>query len=239
LSVLIVEDDEVHRELLQATLKAGGHDVIATCNGYEALQELARRRVDIVLMDLQMPHVDGFKAATSIRAWERAAGGHLPIIAMSASALGEDQERCRAAGMDRFITKPLQRDVLFGAIDELRGLEGPAELPPELAGRPAFLSGLGDDIELARRLVSIFLQQSPRLMNEIRAAVAAGDAPALRKSAHALKGTISNFPPGPARAVAAKMESYGYDGDLDAARASLSALEQEVERLQSLLPAMI
>ena len=239
LSILIVEDDEVHRELLEAMLKAGGHDVIATCNGYEALQELARRRVDIVLMDLQMPHVDGFKAATSIRAWERAAGGHLPIIAMSASALGEDQERCRAAGMDRFITKPLQRDVLFGAIDELRGLEGPAELPPELAGRPAFLSGLGDDIELARRLVSIFLQQSPRLMNEIRAAVAAGDAPALRKSAHALKGTISNFPPGPARAVAAKMESYGYDGDLDAARASLSALEQEVGRLQSLLPAMI
>ena len=239
LSVLIVEDDEVHRELLTITVKAAGHDVISTCNGHEALQELARRRIDVVLMDLQMPHVDGFKAATAIRTWERAAGGHLPIIAMSASALGEDQERCKAAGMDRFITKPIQREALFAAIEELRGLEGPAELPPELAGRPAFLSGLGDDIELARKLVSIFLEQSPRLMNEIRAAVAARDAQALRRAAHALKGTISNFPVGAARAEAAKMETFGHDGDLDSARAALPALEQEVERLQSLLPAMI
>ena len=239
LTVLIVEDDEVHRELLTATVKTQGHDVLVTRNGHEALQELARHRVDIVLMDLQMPHVDGFKAATAIRTWERAAGGHLPIIAMSASALGEDQERCRAAGMDRFLTKPIERDALFGAMEELRGLEGPAPLPPELAGRPAFLSGLGDDIDLARKLVSIFLEQSPRLMNEIRAAIGANDAPGLRRSAHALKGTISNFPLGAARGAAAKMESFGFDSDLDGAREALPMLEQEVERLQSLLPAMI
>ncbi len=239
LTVLIVEDDEVHRELLAATVKVAGHEVITTCNGHEALQELARRRVDIVLMDLQMPQVDGFKAANAIRTWERAAGGHLPIIAMSASALGEDQERCRAAGMDRFITKPVLRDVLFSAIEELRGLEGPAQLPPELAGRPAFLSGLGDDIELARKLVSIFLEQSPRLVAEIRSAIAAGDAASLRRSAHALKGTISNFPLGAARGVAAEMETFGYDGNIDAAREAFPVLEQEVERLQSLLPSMI
>ena len=158
---------------------------------------------------------------------------------MSASALGEDQERCRAAGMDRFITKPIQREALFTAIAELRGLEGPAELPPELAGRPAFLSGLGDDINLARKLVSIFLEQSPRLMSDIRAAIAAGDASELRRAAHALKGTISNFPLGPARGAAAQMETFGYDGDLAGAREALPLLEQEVERLQSLLPAMI
>ena len=239
LTLLVVEDDEVHRELLAATLRLPGHEVITTCNGHEALQELARRRVDIVFMDLQMPHVDGFKAATAIRTWEKAAGGHLPIIAMSASALGEDQERCRAAGMDRFITKPIQREALFTAIAELRGLEGPAELPPELAGRPAFLSGLGDDIDLARKLVSIFLEQSPRLMSDIRAAIAAGDASELRRAAHALKGTISNFPLGPARGAAAQMETFGYDGDLAGAREALPLLEQEVERLQSLLPAMI
>ena len=239
LTLLIVEDDEVHRELLAATLRVPGHEVLTTCNGHEALQELARRRVDVVFMDLQMPHVDGFKAATAIRTWEKAAGGHLPIIAMSASALGEDQERCRAAGMDRFITKPIQREALFRAIAELRGQEGPAELPPELAGRPAFLSGLGDDLDLARKLVSIFLEQSPRLITDIRTAVAAGDATALRRAAHALKGTISNFPPGPARGAAAQMETFGYDGDLDRARAALPLLEQEVERLQSLLPAMI
>ena len=239
LTLLVVEDDEVHRELLAATLRLPGHEVITACNGHEALQELARRRVDLVFMDLQMPHVDGFKAATAIRTWEKAAGGHLPIIAMSASALGEDQERCRAAGMDRFITKPIHREALFHAIGELRGPEGPAALPPELAGRPAFLSGLGDDIELARKLVSIFLEQSPRLMTDIRSAVNAGDAQALRRAAHALKGTISNFPVGPARGAAAQMETFGYDADIDSARAALPVLEQEVERLQSLLPAMI
>ena len=239
LTVLIVEDDEVHRELLAATMRVPGHEVITTCNGHEALQELARRRVDIVLMDLQMPQVDGFKAATAIRKWEMAAGGHLPIIAMSASALGEDQERCRASGMDRFITKPINRAALFATIAELRGLEGPAPLPPELAGRPAFLSGLGDDLELARKLVSIFLEQSPRLMTDIRSAVDAGDAQGLRRAAHALKGTISNFPLGPARGEAAKMETFGYDGDLDGAREALPLLEQELDRLKSLLPAMI
>jgi HPt (histidine-containing phosphotransfer) domain-containing protein len=141
--------------------------------------------------------------------------------------------------MDRFITKPINRAALFTTIAELRGLEGPAPLPPELAGRPAFLSGLGDDIELARKLVSIFLEQSPRLMTDIRSAVNAGDAQALRRAAHALKGTISNFPLGPARGEAAKMETFGYDGDLASARDALPLLEQEVERLKSLLPAMI
>ena len=240
LTLLIVEDDEVHRELLAATLTLPGHHVITACNGHQALQELARTRVDMVLMDFQMPLVDGFKAAATIRMWEKTAGGHLPIIGMTASALVEDEERCRAAGMDRFVTKPINKHLLFSAIDELRGVEpGSTALPPELAGRPAFLSGLGDDVELARKLVSIFLEQSPKLMTQIREALDADDAAALRRAAHALKGTISNFPLGPARGEASKMETLGFDGNLPAAREAFPVLEQEVERLKTLLPAMI
>jgi CheY-like chemotaxis protein len=240
LTLLVVEDDEVHRELLAATLALPGHTVITACNGHQALQELSRTRVDMVLMDFQMPLVDGFKAAATIRNWEKTAGGHLPIIGMTASALVEDEERCRTAGMDRFVTKPINKYALFSAIDELRGGEGgPAALPPELAGRPAFLSGLGDDVDLARKLVSIFLEQSPKLMDQIRDAIDTDDAPALRRAAHALKGTISNFPLGPARGAAAQMEGLGFDGDLAGAREALPLLQQEVDRLTALLPAMI
>jgi signal transduction histidine kinase/HPt (histidine-containing phosphotransfer) domain-containing protein/ActR/RegA family two-component response regulator len=239
MTMLVVEDEDVHRELLVALLRARGHRAIPARNGRDALQELARAHVDIVLMDLQMPEMDGVRAAATIRAWERAVGGHLPIVAMTASALDDDQARCRDAGMDRFITKPIARDALFRAVEELSTQSCPAEMPPELAGRPAFLSGLGDDVELARKLVDIFLEQSPALMSRVREAIEAEDAGALHRAAHALKGTISNFPAGPARSVAARMETLGRDGDVAGARETLPMLERELDRFRALLPMLI
>ncbi|MEX2663836.1 MAG: ATP-binding protein [Vicinamibacterales bacterium] len=239
LTLLVVEDEDVHRELLDAVLSGRGHRVVTARNGREALQELARTPVDLVLMDLQMPEIDGLQAAATIRAWENATSGHIPIVGMSASALSDDQARCRAAGMDLFVSKPISRDALFRAVEELSVNGTPSSVPPELAGRPAFLAGLDDDVELARKLVDIFLEQSPRLMDQIRTALAAEDMIALRRAAHALKGTISNFPQGSARGVATRMEAIGYDGDVAAARETLPLLEQEVDRLSALLPALI
>ena len=239
LTVLVVEDEDVHRELLGALLAGRGHQAVTTRNGREALQKLAEHRIDVVLMDLQMPELDGLQAAATIRAWERRAGGHLPIVGMTASALADEHDRCRSAGMDRFITKPIAREALFRAVEEVAIDSSPSDVPPELAGRPAFLAGLGDDVELARKLVDIFIEQSPRLMEQIRDAIEAGDAVALRRGAHALKGTISNFPSGAARAVAARMEGIGFDGDLRAARDTLPHLEREVDRLKAVLPALV
>jgi CheY-like chemotaxis protein len=239
LTLLVVEDEDVHRELLAALLSARGHCVVTARNGREALQELARTPVDLVLMDLQMPEIDGLQAAATIRAWENATTGHIPIIGMTASSLADEQARCRAAGMDRFVSKPISRDALFRAVEELSVNGTPSSVPPELAGRPAFLAGLDDDVELARKLVDIFLEQSPKLMDQIRTALAAEDMIALRRAAHALKGTISSFPTGPARGVATRMEAIGYDGDVAAARETLPLLEQEVDRLRALLPVLI
>jgi HPt (histidine-containing phosphotransfer) domain-containing protein len=141
--------------------------------------------------------------------------------------------------MDRFVSKPIARDTLFNTLEEL-SLQAPsAAVPPELAGRPAFLAGLGDDVVLARRLVEIFVEQSAGLMGQVRAAIAAGDATALRKAAHALKGTIGNFPEGSAHAVATRMEGIAVAGDLAAAGDALPLLEQEVDRLKTLLPSLI
>ena len=127
---------------------------------------------------------------------------------------------------------------LFRLVEDLSSSSDSVEIPPELAGRAAFLAGLGDDVDLARKLVEIFIGQSPRLLAEIHAAIEASDGEALRRSAHALKGTISNFPSGPARGVAARMEMIGFDGDIAAAREVYPLLEREVNRLKDLLPAM-
>jgi PAS domain S-box-containing protein len=238
-TVLVVEDDDVHRELVAAFVVGRGHRVITARNGREALTELSRHKVDVVLMDLQMPQLDGIAAAATIREWEKTSGGYLPIVGMTAAAMPDDQERCKAAGMDRFVTKPVGREVLYRLVEDLSAAADNTELPPELAGRAAFLAGLGDDIELARKLVEIFIGQSPKLLEGIRAAIDAGDAEALRRAAHALKGTVSNFPSGPARGVAARMEMIGFDGDIASAREVYPLLEQEINRLTELLPAMI
>jgi signal transduction histidine kinase/CheY-like chemotaxis protein len=239
LTVLVVEDETVHRELLNALLVGRGHRVITARNGREAIVELARHRVDVAIMDLQMPELDGFRTAETIREWERTAGGHLPIVAMTASALSDDPERCASAGMDRFLTKPIPRDLLFRVVEELGAGAAPGAVPTELAGRPAFIAGLGGDVALARKLVDLFIEQCPKLLQAIREAIDEGDAERLRRSAHTLKGTISNFPAGPARGVAARMEIIGIDGDLGSAQDVYPILEHEVERLKQILPTLI
>jgi PAS domain S-box-containing protein len=239
LAVLLVEDEAVHRGLVAALLIGRGHRVITAVNGREALLELSRNRVDVALMDLQMPEMDGLQASATIREWERTTGGHLPIVAMTASALAGDQDRCEAAGMDRFVTKPIARDVLFGLVEDLGAESTAGSVPPELAGRQAFLDGLDDDRDLARKLVELFIVQGPKLVDQIRAAIDAGDGDALCRAAHALTGTISSFPAGPARAVAARMEAVGFDGDLAAARETYPMLAKEVERLRTVLPSLV
>ena len=239
LTVLVADDEEVHRELLAALLSARGHQPITSRNGREALEELALSRIDVVLMDLQMPELDGPKATRTIRAWEAAVGGHLPIIGMTASTFTQDHETCLMAGMDDLLTKPIARDALFRAVEEVSMESAAAELPPELAGRPAFLAGLADDQELARKLVDLFLQQAPILMTQLRVAIRDENAPAMVRAAHALRGTISNFPAGRARSEAARMEAIGLAGDFSAARDGLTLLDEEVERFRSLLPVLI
>ncbi len=124
LTILVAEDEGVHRALISALLAGRGHRVVSVRSGREALVELSRNRIDVALLDLQMPEMDGLEVAATVRNLERTAGGHLPIVAMTASTLQHDRDRCLAAGMDRFLTKPISRDVLFQIVEELR-----AEVP--------------------------------------------------------------------------------------------------------------
>jgi PAS domain S-box-containing protein len=239
-TVLVAEDEQVHRELVAHLLRSRGHHVVTARNGREALVELARHPVQIVLLDLQMPEMDGFQLAEAIRTWEKGQGGHLPLVAMTASVMSNDRELCRAAGIEEALIKPIARDRLFRMVESLATDSEPSvRPPPELAGRAAFLERLGNDPTLARRLVDLFLEDSVRLVDEIGRAIAERDAQRLRRAAHTLKGSVGNFPAGAARDTAARMELIGSDGDFAAAAEVLPLLKSEVGRLRELLPSLI
>jgi two-component system, sensor histidine kinase len=239
-TVLVAEDEQVHRELVAHLLRSRGHHVVTARNGREALVELARHPVQIVLLDLQMPEMDGLQLATAIRSWERGQGTHLPLVAMTASAMSKDLEQCHAAGIDETLIKPIARERLFRMVESLATDAEPSVLPPpELAGRVAFLEALGNDTSLARRLIDLFLHDSGRLVDDVSRAIVERDAERLRRAAHTLKGSVSNFPAGPARDTAARMELIGFDGDFDAAQEVFPLLEKEIDRLRGLLPTLI
>jgi PAS domain S-box-containing protein len=239
-AVLVVEDEQVHRELVAHLLRQRGHRVVTARNGKEGLVELARHPIQIVLMDLQMPEMDGLQLAAAIRAWERGNGGHVPLVAMTASVMSKDLEQCHAAGIDETLIKPIARDRLFRMVESLATDVGaPIAPPPELAGRAAFLEGLGNDTSLAKRLVDLFLQDSTRLVDDINRAIVDRDADRLRRAAHTLKGSVSNFPAATARDTAARMEAIGFDADFDAAQEIFPTLEREIDRLRGVLPTLI
>jgi hypothetical protein len=116
LDVLVVEDNMLNQRLMQVLLSACGHRVALARNGVEAVAETAARKFDLVLMDMQMPEMDGYEASTRIRAREVATGGHVPIIAMTAHALAGDRDKCIEAGADDYVSKPIDRATLLEAI---------------------------------------------------------------------------------------------------------------------------
>ena len=121
MDVLLVEDNPVNRKVAVRLLEKQGHTVVTANNGREALAVLEQLnwKVDLILMDVQMPEMDGYQATAAIREHERRIGGHLPIVAMTAHALDRDRERCLAAGMDSYLTKPIQIDKLFELLERV------------------------------------------------------------------------------------------------------------------------
>ncbi len=249
LRILLAEDNEVNQMLAVRLLEKNGHTVVAAVNGREALQALANQKFDVVLMDVQMPEMDGLTATAAIRARERGGGGgHLPIVALTAHAMKGDRERCLAAGMDAYVTKPLRAQELFDVLARLLAPPTAPPAPPAEAemkeanapAGPAFdleaaLDRCGGDSDLLRNMVQIFLQQSETLRVEIGAAVARGDAPALERTAHRLKGSIGNFSAPRAFAAAQRLEDLGRHGDLTHSPAAQADLEKTLAGLQAAL----
>ncbi len=219
-------------------LEKRGHEVVVAGNGKEALALLKTRHPDLVLMDVQMPVMGGFEATRAVRAEERGRGRHLPIIAMTAHAMKGDRELCLEAGMDGYVSKPIDPKELFEAIDRALGAAPAAPAAPAPARAPspdaedpdpkAILARFDGDRDLLAAMAKVFVEMHPGLLREIRAALEARDPAALERSAHHLKGAIGNFSSTGAFVAAQSLESLGRSGDLGPAPAALRSLENEL-----------
>jgi two-component system sensor histidine kinase/response regulator len=239
LKVLLADDYAVNRKLMVALLNKEGHTVATAENGRAAVDLAAAADFDLILMDVQMPEMDGFEATAAIRAREATTGRRTPVIALTANALKGDRERCLEAGMDAYVTKPVQPAELgraFAAL--LPDAVILAEAPPAVARPPSKAEALvfvGGDAQLLGELAQVFLNDCPRLLGELREAVARGDAPALRRAAHTLKGAALNFGDGATADTALRLETMGRTGDLAGAEPARAELERRLDRLQQTL----
>ncbi|MBI5752452.1 MAG: response regulator [Hydrogenophilales bacterium] len=234
LRVLLAEDNPVNQALAVALLTKHGHQVHLAHHGGEALAALENEAFDLILMDMQMPEMDGLEATRRIRAREQASGGHLPIIAMTANALPGDRERCLEAGMDGYVAKPVTKEALFQTIDEVLGRFSPPPAESGAAGMAIFdvraaAARLNDDLALLRQLGAIFLGSWNGNRERLLQALANADQPLLQREAHTLKGLLSTFSANRAHPKIQAFEKRVKQGQTDNAPDELDDVLQEVE----------
>ena len=245
LHILLAEDNVVNQRLAMRLLETRGHHVTVAANGCEVLGLLEKSDstgFDLVLMDIQMPQMSGFEATRLIRDEEKRTGKHLPIIAMTAHALKGDRERCLAAGMDGYISKPIQADDLLAAVEGL-GLATAAITEKETPKRnlknvidtASTLAAIDGDWILLQEMVELFLNDLPGLLSNVQDAIKRGDAKGLESAAHTLKGSVGTLVARAAFEAAFRLEQMGRQGDLTEAEPAFRALEEEIELLKRAL----
>jgi Amt family ammonium transporter len=255
--ILLAEDMEVNQFVATEILARDGYACDIVCTGREAVAAISRKRYDLVLMDCQMPEMSGFEAAAAIRTLEREQGSsrpRVPIIALTANAVKGDRERCLAAGMDDYLTKPLNPSKLISTIEsylncdragaspigsELLGNVGGAPQPAgqltEASGNAAIdyeslLARCMGDSELLGRLVEKFRAKSLETWEPLLEALKAGDASRAARVAHAIKGTASNLSAIKLAEFAGQIEELEPGGDLAAIEAAVHRLGAELNR---------
>ena len=239
LGILLAEDHPVNRELAVTILTQEGHRVIEAGNGKEALALATRHRFDLVLMDVQMPEMDGLEATRRIRTHEEQTGRHVPIIALTAHAMKGDKETCLAAGADAYLSKPVKRRELLEVIGSLvhpmvaNVHQAPASAVSEEKNfdRERLLEQLGGGEEMVQKLVQMFLEMLPNHLTELRNAATKGDHLALSRVAHMLKGAIANFGTGPAHAAAARLEQSAKKSDGPGIAPAKADFENQLDKL--------
>ena len=239
LKILLAEDSLVNQKLVVGLLEKYGNTIKVACNGREALGALDRERFDLVLMDVQMPEMDGFEATAEIRRREQATGEHVPIIALTAHAMKEDRRRCIDAGMDEYVSKPVRIEQLLDTIALLlKGTVEPKSTAPPPTKSDATMvdweeavSCVNGDDNLLRTLVEAVLQEVPNMLDSVRRAVRDRDENSLRVAAHTLKGAVRYFGVNNIFDRAFQLERMGRDGYLDGAEPVAENLSRDVQHL--------
>jgi CheY-like chemotaxis protein/HPt (histidine-containing phosphotransfer) domain-containing protein len=249
--VLLAEDNAINQEIATAMLEDTGYHVTAAENGRVVLSMLASSDFDVILMDCQMPEMDGFEATRELRRRENETGGHrTPVIALTANAIGGDRERCLEAGMDDYISKPFRRDILLKTLahwtrderkapsstpiaDEIPGISATPEavtIDPKALQVLRALQKPGRP-DVLTRVVDMFNLDAPRLLSAMRNAIAANDADALQRAAHTLKSTSANVGAMLLAAYCREIEQLARSADVAATAAPFDGAMEELDRV--------
>ena len=231
--VLVVEDNTVNQKVAVAMIESLGYGAEAVGNGIEAVEACARHRYDAILMDCQMPQMDGFKATAFIRQREGLAH-HTPIIALTASVTAEDRQRCLSAGMDDYLSKPVPREALASALRKWIPTMGTPR-PVETSTTPSTLSASHPLRVLEAHagpralaeVIDVFLQTIPRRLDDLRQAHARGDAESIRAVTHSLKGASAQIGARGMADICVQIEGVVRDGDVAGLGELLTALEAD------------
>ncbi len=259
LRILVAEDNVVNRALATAILEKRGHSLVHATNGREAIEAYAREKFDLILMDVQMPELDGLAATGRIREIENATSTHTPIVAMTAHAMAGDRERCLEAGMDDYISKPLRKAELLALLDRVsatraekvsagpkteiesaflaRALNRTAPKGRSTFSREKLLDDVDQDEALLEQLIALFHESTPALMENIRRSLAQRDGDILARSAHALLSSLGAFGANAARHLTQQLEGQGRSKNLEESELTFAALEVEMTRVSATLAA--
>jgi PAS domain S-box-containing protein len=257
LRILLAEDNELNQMMAVSALEGCGHTVVVASTGGEALAALEQEHFDLVMMDVQMPDLDGFAATKEIRKREHAARVHtsnrgtaearpsparIPIIGMTAYGSKDDRDLCLAAGMDAYLSKPVRIRTLLDAIKSVisgstvgAGVSAGEVQAPVVLDKAAALEQVDGNTALLRDLVASFRRKSFRLLSEVRAAVTSSDGKALCQAAHALKGSAGLLGATAVVAAAQRLETMGDEGNLSSSEEAYAALAAEMDRLRTAL----
>jgi PAS domain S-box-containing protein len=278
LKILVVEDTLFNQKFILRLLERWTHQTSLVENGRQALEAFKREPFDIVLMDVQMPEMDGLEATRKIREWESVSANadtdvwetevkgqrteirgqktedktqasnlqpptsNIPIIAMTAHVVKGDRERCLEAGMDEYVSKPIDSDKLFEAIEKLThapGITKSIAADSFTVDNALLLKAFDGDWNFLKEVVEVFLDDYPRLLDNLRQSFNEGDCDTFMRSAHSLKGMLKNFRAETAAEVAFALEKKGKEADLNGVQADIESLAAQIAQVDKTLRNMI
>lgn len=242
-NILLAEDNVVNQKLAVAILEKHGHRVVVANNGEEAIAAFKENKFDVVLMDVQMPKLDGLEATAAIRKIEQSTGGHVPIIAMTAHAMKGDKERCLSAGMDGYLSKPIVSAQLLKTIgdDYIQPINAETDIVMQTehaVDAKALIARVDGDKELLSELIGHFIDSYPKLLSDIEAAITLGNTDELAKAAHKLRSSAGKLEGKGMVKATIRLEAIANAGSLTRARDIYFEIKKEVERMRQELIAL-
>jgi PAS domain S-box-containing protein len=250
-NVLLADDSPTNRRLAMRLLEKRGHAVTAVENGLEAVQAVEKDSYDVILMDVQMPEMDGLEATAAIREAEQLTGDRIPIVALTAHAMKGDRDRCLAAGMDAYVSKPFQAEELFATIEQLVSFAEAGKLEDAPVADPSTeavtgtlidvagaLGRVGGSMEVLAEITGIFLDGYPEQFEELTQAVNTGDVSRSAKVAHRLKGELGTLGATAAFEAGQEVVTLARADDVAGVERAFKAFTEEMERVEPELLAL-